>query len=65
MNKIPRHPYTLITKWQEKHYYCALCGSDKSVKYQICIHNDSLPACNKCVLLHIDSLNEEVKAESK
>lgn len=56
------YPYTLIAEWQNKHYYCALCGTNKSVKYQIGIHNDLLPVCNKCVLLHIDSLNERAKA---
>lgn len=44
------YPYTLIAEWQNKHYYCALCGTNKSVKYQIGFQNDLLPVCNKCVL---------------
>ena len=56
-------PYVLIAKWEEKKYYCALCGTNKSVKYQIGIHNDLVPVCNKCVLLHIDKLNEIAKSE--
>ena len=57
-------PYVLIANWQDKHYYCALCGTDKSVKYQIGFQNDLLPVCNKCVLKHIEYLNQRAIAEN-
>lgn len=58
------YPYTLIAEWQNKHYYCALCGTNKSVKYQIGFQNDLLTVCNKCVLKHIKNLNQRAIAEN-
>lgn len=58
------YPYTLIAEWQNKHYYCALCGTNKSVKYQIGFQNDLLPVCNKCVLKHIKNLNQRAITEN-
>ena len=46
----------LIPNWQEQDLTCAFCGSKKSVKYELEIHdfNSDIPkkvcACNMCTL---------------
>lgn len=45
--------HRLIQNWRDRLFTCAICGTDKSVKYETVVkdinNNDvHIPICNKC-----------------
>lgn len=51
----------LIRGWPNKRLRCHFCGETRSVKYTVKVRSSiaegeyiEVPACNNCVLMHID-----------
>ena len=56
--------FRLIPDWSKKNLVCHFCGTNKSVKYEKHINGNKVYACNRCVLIK-DDLLEDLMMEQR